>query len=80
MVVQGARRFGDFEAQLHIAPNILSTRLAELVDMGVFDRQPYQENPPRHEYRLTEKGRAIFPVTLELIRWGDLGQMVLFRR
>lgn len=68
---KGARRFGDFEAQLHIAPNILSTRLAELVEMGIFERRPYQDNPPRHEYRLTEKGRDIFPVTLELIRWGD---------
>ena len=68
---KGARRFGNFEEQLRISPNILSRRLAEFVAMKVFDRHAYQANPPRYEYRLTEKGRDLFPVTLELIRWGD---------
>ncbi len=65
----GARRFEDFKAT-GIADNILSARLRRLVDAGVLERVPYQERPERHEYRLTEKGRALGPVVLALRSWG----------
>jgi hypothetical protein len=32
---------------------------------------PYAERPPRFEYRLTEKGRDLYPVVVSLTRWGD---------
>jgi DNA-binding HxlR family transcriptional regulator len=67
----GVRRFEDFQRDLGVARNILSDRLAKLVERGVFDRRPYAERPPRHEYRLTAKGRALLPVLLTMMRWGD---------
>lgn len=67
----GVRRFDDFQARLGIARNVLSTRLATLVEHGVLERRQYQDHPPRCEYRLTEKGRALFPVMVTLMQWGD---------
>lgn len=67
----GIRRFGAFQSELGVAPNILSERLTRLVDLGILDRQRYQEKPERFEYRLTAEGRDLFPLIVELIRWGD---------
>jgi len=65
------RRFDDFQKKLGIAPNILSARLGRLVELGVLARRPYQERPPRHEYRLTKKGLDLYPVPLAMLTWGD---------
>jgi DNA-binding HxlR family transcriptional regulator len=65
----GARRFDDFKAT-GIADNILSARLKKLVEDGIFDRRPYQQRPPRYEYVLTEKGRALKLVVAALRSWG----------
>ena len=67
----GVRRFDDFQRDLGISRNILSDRLATLVEHGIFERRRYQEHPERFEYRLTEKGLDLNPVLLELMRWGD---------
>lgn len=67
----GIRRFGAFEADLGVAPNILTDRLVRLVDLGVLDRKRYQDKPERFEYRLTPEGLDLFPLIIELIRWGD---------
>jgi DNA-binding HxlR family transcriptional regulator len=67
----GTRRFDDFQAALGTGRNILSQRLARLVDEGLFDRVPYQDNPPRHEYRLTDKGREVYPILAAMAAWGD---------
>ena len=67
--LDGARRFEDFRAT-GIADNILSTRLELLVREGIFERQAYQEHPPRHEYLLTDKGRDLLPVIVALGVWG----------
>ena len=67
----GGRRFDDFEASLGLSPHLLSTRLAKLVEHGILERRPYQERPARFEYRLTEKGRDVYPVIVSLLRWGD---------
>ncbi|HWW57626.1 MAG TPA: helix-turn-helix domain-containing protein [Sphingopyxis sp.] len=67
----GVRKFGEFESELGVAPNILSERLNRLVDLGVLDRRLYQEKPERFEYRLTAKGIDLFPLIVELISWGD---------
>lgn len=65
------RRFDDFQARLGIARRVLTERLAGLVADGVFDRVAYQQRPERFEYRLTEKGLALYPVILSLVHWGD---------
>lgn len=67
----GVRRFDDFRRDLGIARNILTDRLNKLVDHGVLERHLYEEHPPRHEYRLTDKGRDLLPVVLTMMRWGD---------
>jgi DNA-binding HxlR family transcriptional regulator len=67
----GIRRFEHFQRHLGIGRNILTQRLQHLVDEGVFERVPYQEHPPRHEYRLTRKGHDLWPVLAALMAWGD---------
>jgi DNA-binding HxlR family transcriptional regulator len=66
----GARRFEQFRA-LGLTKHRLSDRLRRLVHAGVLDRVPYQDRPRRFEYRLTEKGRDLYPVIVSLVRWGD---------
>jgi DNA-binding HxlR family transcriptional regulator len=67
----GVRRFDDFQARLGISRNILNQRLTTLVEHDVLERVPYQDNPPRSEYRLTAKGRALWPVLTAMRQWGD---------
>jgi len=67
----GVRRFDDFQRSLGLTRHLLSDRLARLVEQGVLEKVPYQRKPPRHEYRLTEKGIDLYPVLLSLARWGD---------
>jgi DNA-binding HxlR family transcriptional regulator len=70
-VFLGVRRFDDQQNQLGIARNVLASRLERLVDEEILERRPYGERPVRHEYHLTEKGRALWPVLVELLLWGD---------
>jgi len=66
----GVRRFEDFRA-VGLTRHRLADRLKKLVAAGVLERVRYQERPPRFEYRLTEKGRDLYPVLVSLVRWGD---------
>lgn len=67
----GRRRFEEFQASLGIASNVLSQRLATLVDEGIVERRRYSGHPERFEYRLTPKGRDLQPVLQALRQWGD---------
>jgi len=67
----GVTRFDDFQARLGISRNILARRLNHLVDNGILSRVPYQDHPPRSEYRLTDKGRDLWPVVTAMRQWGD---------
>jgi DNA-binding HxlR family transcriptional regulator len=67
----GARRFDEFEASLGCSPHLLSTRLAKLVGEGILERRAYRQRPARHEYRLTQKGRELYPLIVGLLAWGD---------
>ena len=68
----GVRRFEDFERRLRISRSIIAERLKRLVDEGVLRREPYQDTPIRHEYRLTDKGLALHPVIMAIVHWGDV--------
>ena len=69
---QKARRFQDLELSLEgISPNTLSARLKRLEEAGIVERRFYEEHPPRAEYVLTDKGRALGPIVLALKRWGE---------
>ena len=67
----GTRRYGDFQKQLGIAKNILCDRLTRLVDNDVLKKVDIGEHGQRFEYRLTEKGKDLFPVLVALRQWGD---------
>jgi len=67
----GVTRFDQFQRRLGIARNILQQRLTKLVDAGILDRVPYSEHPPRFDYRLTDKGRDLWPVVNAMRQWGD---------
>jgi DNA-binding HxlR family transcriptional regulator len=70
-VFLGNRRFDEIATRLDIARNVLTTRLARLVDEGVLEKVRYQERPERFEYRLTEKGIDLWPIMVSLIQYGD---------
>jgi DNA-binding HxlR family transcriptional regulator len=59
------------QESLGIARNTLADRLARLVEQGLLERSPYQTDPVRHDYLLTEKGRDFYPVLLAMSGWGD---------
>ncbi len=67
----GATRFEEFLDGVGASRAIVTDRLAKLVEGGVFERKSYQDNPPRHTYTLTDKGRDLLPVLLTLQAWGD---------
>lgn len=67
----GTRRFVDFQQELGIARNILCDRLGRLVDNQVLRKVEVGEHGSRQEYRLTDKGRDLFPVVIALRQWGD---------
>jgi DNA-binding HxlR family transcriptional regulator len=70
-VFLGVRRFEAIQRNLGVARNVLAARLDRLVDEGILEKALYQERPPRHEYRLTDKGLDLWPVIVELLQWGD---------
>ena len=67
----GVTRFEHFHRRLGISRNILRDRLNALVANGVFDRDAYSERPPRFDYRLSDKGRDLWPVLTAMRQWGD---------
>lgn len=67
----GVRRFEAFQARLGISRTIIAARLKLLTEEGVLRKVPYQENPLRHEYRLTAKGLDLYPVVMAIVHWGD---------
>ncbi len=70
-VFLGVRRFDALQRDLGVARNVLTTRLERLVEQGILEKSPYQERPLRYEYQLTDKGLDLWPVIVELLRWGD---------
>ena len=69
----GVRRFGDMQRRTGMPRQVLSQRLARLVTEGLLRKVPYQQagQRSRDEYRLTDKGRDLYPVLVALMEWGD---------
>ena len=71
LLIDGTLRFGDLVRSLDgISPKTLSLRLRELEKAGIVKRIVYPEIPPKVEYELTEKGRSLETVFIELKKWG----------
>jgi DNA-binding HxlR family transcriptional regulator len=69
----GVRRFDDIRRRTRAPRQILSDRLARLVAEGLLRKVPYREagQRARSEYRLTEKGLALYPLIIALLEWGN---------
>lgn len=67
----GIHRFDDIQRDTLMASNILADRLARLQTQGIIAARLYSAHQDRFEYRLTEKGRDLYPVLLALLHWGD---------
>lgn len=66
------RRFQDFETSLPgLTPSVLSSRIKELIAHGIILSRLYTDHPPRPEYLLTPKGRALNPILIALKAWGE---------
>ena len=72
-VFGGVRRFDDIQRRTGAPRQVLSDRLARLVQEGLLRKVPYQQNGQRsrQEYRLTGKGLDLYPVLVALMHWGD---------
>lgn len=72
-IFNGVRRFEEMREHTEIPRQVLTNRLALLVEQGVLRREPYREPGERlrHEYRLTEKGFDLYPVLVAVWEWGD---------
>ena len=69
--LRGVSRFDEFHRRLGCSRAIISDRLAHLVERGVLAREAYEAHPPRHDYRLTDMGRALSPVLMTLSNWAE---------
>jgi DNA-binding HxlR family transcriptional regulator len=71
-LAEGCSRFCELERSLAgISPRTLSLRLRALEEEGIVARQTYPEVPPRVEYALTEKGRALLPIVDGMRSYGE---------
>src|SRR5260370_23052406 len=71
LILDGPRKFQDFLGSLSgISPNTLSARLKTLEDNGVIERPFYEDDPPRAEYVLSDKGLVLRPALRTLRYWG----------
>ncbi|MFG2496734.1 winged helix-turn-helix transcriptional regulator [Streptomyces sp. NPDC048441] len=66
----GVRRYNDFLVHLGIPRAVLASRLQSLTAAGVLEKRPCAQAPSRHEYVVTERGRALWPTVRALSAWG----------
>ncbi|MBF6212598.1 helix-turn-helix transcriptional regulator [Nocardia puris] len=67
--LRGDRRYLDWMSRGGISNAVLTHRLSQLTDVGLFTRSAYQDNPRRYEYLLTPRGRGVWPILLGLWNW-----------
>lgn len=70
-VAGGVTRFDELVTRTGISRKVLTGRLDGMVSDGLLERQAYQERPVRHDYVLTDRGRAALPVLAALQDFGD---------
>ena len=70
-LLRGTKRFGELRRNLHaVSPKTLTDRLRFLETKGIVTRTVYPEVPPRVEYALTERGRALGAIIDAMAEWG----------
>jgi DNA-binding HxlR family transcriptional regulator len=70
-LLRGPHRFAELERSLGIAKNVLTSRLDKLVELGIVEKTPYTDARDWNDYRLTRRGKDLFPVISALMVWGD---------
>lgn len=72
-VFLGIRRFDDIRRHAGVPRQVLTNRLATLVEQGLLAKVPYRTEGARtrHEYRLTPMGLELQPILLAITQWGD---------
>jgi DNA-binding HxlR family transcriptional regulator len=72
-IFNGIRRFEDMRVRTAIPKQVLTDRLRQLVDNDILLKVPYQlpGERARNEYRLTDKGFALYPILVAIAEWGD---------
>lgn len=71
-MLTGKKRFGEFLGSPEGIPtNILTNRLRKMEAIGLVSKSPYQDNPIRYEYALTESGESLIPILQAMCRWAN---------
>jgi len=71
LLIEGTMRFSDLLKSMNgISPKTLSLRLKTLENHGILEKKVFPEVPPRVEYTLTEKGKSLEGIFIELKRFG----------
>jgi DNA-binding HxlR family transcriptional regulator len=69
MALNGITQYNEWLRAGPISSSMLTARLASLVEVDIMDRVTYTSRPPRHEYRLTARGRQMWPILLTMWAW-----------
>ena len=69
--MRGTTRFSDFQQGLGMSKNILTRRLRVLTEQKILELVPASDGSAYFEYRLTDKGRSLYPVLVSLALWGQ---------
>ncbi len=69
--LRGRGRFSELEKSLGVSKNILTRRLRDLIAQDILTLAPAEDGSAYREYRLTDKGRSLFPVLVALGQWGS---------
>jgi len=81
LLLDDKKRFSDFQKRLtKITQRTLTQQLRDLERDGMVSRQIFPEVPPRVEYSLTEKGRTLAPLLIELKKWGEAHALPIGQR
>ncbi len=70
-LLKGPKRFDDLQKNTQVATNILSNRLARMMEAGIVEKEQYQDRPARFNYKLTGAGYSLFPVVLAMWRFAE---------
>jgi DNA-binding HxlR family transcriptional regulator len=69
----GFKRFDDFQTNLNISKSVLTTKLNQMIEMDLLEKQSYKEKGKRtrHEYTFTQKGKDLTKIILSFLDWGN---------
>ena len=71
-LLDGTLRFGEIQEKIPtLNPRTLSARLDSLEQVGIITKKQYSTMPPKVEYTLTKKGKDLYPILLNMKKWGE---------